>query len=85
MRRLEDAVIDVLAEHGVEGDRRAGMPGVYVGGRQDRRDRACASRAAARYHGVALNADMDLAPFARIDPCGYPGLAATQPRRPGGA
>jgi lipoyl(octanoyl) transferase len=30
------------------------------------------------YHGVAVNVDMDLAPFADIDPCGYPGLAVTQ-------
>jgi lipoyl(octanoyl) transferase len=30
------------------------------------------------YHGVALNVDMDLAPFSAIDPCGYPGLAVTQ-------
>jgi lipoyl(octanoyl) transferase len=32
------------------------------------------------YHGVALNVDMDLAPFLAIDPCGYPGLAVTQTR-----
>jgi lipoyl(octanoyl) transferase len=32
------------------------------------------------YHGAALNVDMDLAPFAAIDPCGYPGLAVTQCR-----
>ena len=32
------------------------------------------------YHGVALNVDMDLAPFAAIDPCGYPGLQVTQTR-----
>jgi lipoyl(octanoyl) transferase len=30
------------------------------------------------YHGLALNVDMDLAPFSRIDPCGYPGLRVTQ-------
>jgi lipoyl(octanoyl) transferase len=35
------------------------------------------------YHGVALNVDMDLEPFSRIDPCGYPGLAATQLRDQG--
>ena len=37
-------------------------------------------RSAGCYHGVALNVDMDLAPFAAIDPCGYPGLAVTQTR-----
>jgi lipoyl(octanoyl) transferase len=30
------------------------------------------------YHGLALNADLDLEPFSRIDPCGYPGLACTR-------
>ena len=59
------------------GERRPGAPGVYVGGAKVaalgirvRRGRA--------YHGLALNVDMDLSPFAAIDPCGYPGLAVTQ-------
>jgi lipoyl(octanoyl) transferase len=37
-------------------------------------------RKAGCYHGVALNVDMDLAPFRAIDPCGYPGLPVTQTR-----
>ncbi len=53
------------------------MPGVYVADAKIaaiglRITRGCS------YHGVALNVDMDLEPFSRIDPCGYPGLAATQ-------
>jgi len=76
VRRLEGAIIEVLAERGVEGVRRAGMPGVYVG---EAKIAAIGLRVArgCSYHGVALNGDMDLAPFGRIDPCGYPGLAAT--------
>lgn len=77
VRRIEQGVIELLRERGVEGGRREGMPGVYVGGAKIaaiglRVARGCS------YHGVAVNADMDLEPFTRIDPCGYPGLAATQ-------
>lgn len=74
---LEQAVIDLLAAHGSLAARRTGAPGVYVGdakiaalGLRVRNGRA--------YHGVALNVDVDLAPFGAIDPCGYPGLAVTR-------
>ena len=77
VRRIEQAVIDLLAGYGVEGERRTGMPGVYVRGAKVaaiglRIARGCS------YHGVALNVDADLEPFSRIDPCGYPGLACTR-------
>ncbi len=77
VRRLEQGAIDLLAEYGIEGERRAGMPGVYVKGAKIaaiglRIARGCS------YHGIALNADLDLEPFGRIDPCGYPGLASTR-------
>jgi lipoyl(octanoyl) transferase len=73
---LEQAVIDLLDGRG---ERRPGAPGVYVDGAKVaalgiRVSRGCA------FHGLALNVDMDLAPFAAIDPCGYPGLAVTQTR-----
>ncbi len=80
---LEQSVIDLLggrAESGVERPQRvAGAPGIYVGGAKIaalgiRVSRGCA------YHGLALNVDMDLAPFSAIDPCGYPGLRVTQTR-----
>ncbi len=74
---LEQAVIDLLAEHGVAGTRRAGAPGVYVDGRK-LASLGLRVRNGACYHGLALNVDMDLAPFARIAPCGYPGLEMTQ-------
>jgi len=73
---LEQAVIDLV---GPRAARKAGAPGVYVGGAKlaalgirVRRGRA--------YHGLAINVDMDLSPFAAIDPCGYPGLQVTQLR-----
>jgi lipoyl(octanoyl) transferase len=74
---LEQAVIDVLGEAGVPAGRRESAPGVYVSGRKIaalglRVRRGCS------YHGLALNVDVDLAPFARIDPCGYRGLAVTR-------
>ncbi len=79
---LEQAVVDTLAGAGVAGSRRAGAPGVYVDGRKVaslglRVRRGCS------YHGLALNVDLDLAPFRAIDPCGYPGLAVTSLRELG--
>ena len=77
VRCLEQAVIELLDAHGIAGDRKPGMPGVYVDGAKIaavglRVARGCS------YHGLALNAGVDLEPFARIDPCGYPGLACTR-------
>jgi lipoyl(octanoyl) transferase len=71
---LEQSVIDLV---GARAERRAGAPGVYVGGAKlaalgIRVTRGCS------YHGLALNVDMDLSPFAAIDPCGFPGLPVTQ-------
>ena len=79
VRLLEQALIDLLATYGVRGEQKVGAPGVYVAGAKVaalgvRISRGCA------LHGLALNIDMDLAPFGRIDPCGYPGLAVTQTR-----
>ncbi|MBI3575137.1 MAG: lipoyl(octanoyl) transferase LipB [Gammaproteobacteria bacterium] len=74
---LEQAVIDLLVEDGIVAQRRAGAPGVYV---NDRKIAALGLRVRAgrSYHGLALNVDMDLGPFAQIDPCGIPGLGVTQ-------
>jgi lipoyl(octanoyl) transferase len=73
---LEQAVIDLL---GPRADRRRGAPGVYVEGAKIAALGIRVVRGRA-YHGVALNVDMDLSPFAAIDPCGYPGLRVTQMR-----
>lgn len=74
---LEECVIELLAGYGIGAERRPGAPGVYVAGEKIaalglRVRRGCS------YHGVSLNVDMDLAPFARINPCGYPDLRITQ-------
>ena len=77
VRRLEQSVIDLLAGYAIAGERQAGMPGVYVAGAKISAVGLRVSRGCT-YHGIALNADVDLAPFAGIDPCGYPGLASTR-------
>ena len=79
VRLLEQTVIDLLGERGVTAARKAGAPGVYVGEAKVAALGLRVSRGRA-YHGIALNVDMDLSPFALIDPCGYPGLAVTQAR-----
>ena len=77
VRLIERATIDLLAELGIEAGDRPGAPGVYVAGRKIAA-LGLRVRAGCCYHGVALNARMDLAPFHAIDPCGYPGLQVTQ-------
>ena len=74
VRLLEQSVIDLL---GGRGERRRGAPGVYVGGAKVAALGIRVTRGRA-YHGLALNVDMDLSPFAAIDPCGFPGLPVTQ-------
>jgi hypothetical protein len=71
------AVIDFLAVQGVAAERRAGAPGVYVG---DAKIAALGLKIknGCSYHGLALNVDMDLSPFAAINPCGYAGLKVIQ-------
>jgi len=77
VRILEQAVIDLLAGHGLIATRRDKAPGVYVDNRKIaalglRVRRGCC------FHGLSLNVDMDLTPFSMINPCGYPGLQVTQ-------
>lgn len=79
---LERSVIDLLAAHGIAGRARPDAPGVYV------EDAKVASlglrlRQGRSYHGLSLNVAMDLEPFTRINPCGYPGLRVTQLREIG--
>ncbi len=85
VRRIEQSLIDLLAQYEIESYRKLGMPGVYVSvnGKNNDRDAKIAAiglRVAnhATYHGLSLNVDMDLEPFSRINPCGYEGLAVTQ-------
>ena len=79
VRKLENAVIELLAEYGCEANGRDDAPGVYVAGAKVAalglrvRNGCC-------FHGLSLNVDMDLSPFRAIDPCGYLGLQVTQLR-----
>lgn len=76
---LEQSVVDWLQTCGITAAARRDAPGVYVDGAKIaalglRIRRGCS------YHGLALNVDMDLSPFGRINPCGYAGLPVTQTR-----
>ncbi|HET9485762.1 MAG TPA: lipoyl(octanoyl) transferase LipB [Xanthomonadales bacterium] len=77
VHRIEQAVIDTLAQFDIAAARREGAPGIYVGPAKImalglRVRRGCS------FHGLAFNVAMDLEPYARINPCGYQGLAVTQ-------
>jgi lipoyl(octanoyl) transferase len=74
---LERAVIDYAARFGVPAECRANAPGVYVNGAK-LASVGLRIRRNGSYHGLALNVNMDLEPFTRINPCGYAGLAMTQ-------
>jgi lipoyl(octanoyl) transferase len=74
---LENSVIDYVAAFGIRAQCRAEAPGVYVDGRK-LASVGLRIRRAGSYHGLAFNIDMDLEPFARINPCGYAGLEMTQ-------
>jgi lipoyl(octanoyl) transferase len=74
--RIEQAVIDVLADLGIVAARRDGAPGIYVDGAKVmalglRVRRGCS------FHGLAFNVAMDLEPYRRINPCGFRGLEVT--------
>jgi len=74
---IEQSVIDLLADYGVSSSARRDAPGVYV---NDAKIAALGLRVrkGCSFHGLALNVDMDLEPFSRINPCGYEGLEVTR-------
>jgi len=74
---LEQAVIDLAATQGIVAARRARAPGVYVAGAK-LASVGLRVRNGRAFHGIALNVNVDLTPFSRIDPCGYPGLQMTR-------
>ncbi|MBA2690304.1 MAG: lipoyl(octanoyl) transferase LipB, partial [Burkholderiales bacterium] len=82
VERMEESVIALLGDYGIAAGRKLRAPGVYVAGAKIAAVALRVKRGAS-YHGLALNVDMDLEPFSRIDPCGYPGLAVTQIRNLG--
>jgi lipoyl(octanoyl) transferase len=80
---LENLTISVLRDYGIASHAKPDAPGVYVGAEKImalgiRVRRGCT------YHGIALNVDMDLAPFSQINPCGYEGLKHTTMAAEGG-
>lgn len=79
VRQMEQAVINLLADYDIKAHGRIDAPGVYVGAAKVaalglRVKNGCC------YHGLALNVDVDLAPFLAINPCGYAGLEVTRTR-----
>ncbi len=80
---IEQTIVATLAHYQIDAFPKADAPGVYVNN-QDRVDKIASLglrvRRGCSFHGLALNVDMDLSPFLRINPCGYQGLAMTQMR-----
>ncbi len=81
--RIERSLIDLLASYGVDAAAKPDAPGVYVDGAKIA-SLGLRIRNGCSFHGLALNVDMDLDPFKRINPCGYAGLAMTQLREQAG-
>ena len=75
--RIERSLIDLLASYGVNANAKPDAPGVYVDGAKIA-SLGLRIRNGRSFHGLALNVDMDLQPFKRINPCGYAGMAMTQ-------
>jgi len=77
VNEIEQAIIDLLANTGIKSQRRNKAPGIYI-----RESKIAALglriRRGCCYHGLSLNIDMDLEPFTRINPCGFPNLKAIQ-------
>ena len=76
VKRIEQSIIDALANYEIRSERKLGAPGVYVSGAKIaalglRVKKGCS------YHGLALNVAMDLMPYQAINPCGYAGMAVT--------
>ncbi|MDA3920650.1 MAG: lipoyl(octanoyl) transferase LipB [Salinisphaera sp.] len=82
---LENAMIDTLADYDIDAFAKPDAPGVYVKAGAITAEQTCKIGSiglritrGTSFHGLALNVDMDLEPFSRIDPCGYHGLTMTQ-------
>lgn len=74
---IENCIVDALRPYGIESAPRADAPGVYIG-----EQKVCSLglriRRGCSFHGLALNVNMDMEPFNRINPCGYAGMQMTQ-------
>lgn len=81
VRRIEESVVALLSEYSLPAHAEPGMPGVYLGEGADLAKISAVGLRVSRhctYHGLSVNVNMDLEPFSRINPCGYPNLKATQ-------
>lgn len=83
VHKIEQTIIDTLADSGIFGTRKSGAPGIYLSDSAQVSETLVGAKIAALglkvtkqccYHGLALNVDMDLKPFEAINPCGYEGL-----------
>lgn len=79
---LEQSIVDLVAEFGIDAASRADAPGVYVAGAK-LASVGLRIRRGASFHGMAFNVDMDIEPFSRINPCGFSDLPVTDLRRLG--
>lgn len=79
---LEQSVVDLAAEYGIDAASRRDAPGVYVAGTK-LASIGLRIRRGASFHGMALNVDVDLEPFSRINPCGFENLEVTDLARLG--
>lgn len=78
--KIEQAIVDLLAQYQIKAYAKADAPGVYV----DECKVASLGlrvRKGCSFHGLALNVDMDMEPFLRINPCGYAGMAMVQTKQ----
>ncbi|MEY8203473.1 MAG: lipoyl(octanoyl) transferase LipB [Bermanella sp.] len=73
---IEQSLVGLLAEHGIHAHPKKDAPGVYAGNEKIA-SLGLRIRRGYSFHGLALNVDMDLAPFRRINPCGYAGMVMT--------
>jgi len=74
---IEQAIVELLAGYSVESCAHRDAPGVYVNSAKIAA-LGLRVRKGCSFHGLALNVDLDLEPFSRINPCGYEGLEVTQ-------
>lgn len=79
---LEQSVVDLAADYGIEAASRCDAPGVYIDGVK-LASVGLRIRRGASFHGMALNVDVDLEPFSRINPCGFKDLQLTDLARLG--
>ena len=80
---LEQVLIQLLRPYGINAYAKADAPGVYVVGAKIA-SLGLRVRKGCTFHGLALNVDMDLSPFSRINPCGYAGMQMVQCKDLGG-